>query len=309
MRAIKDHPRIVVVGSSNTDLVIRCPRLPVPGETLLGGQFLRFAGGKGANQAAAAARAGAQVTFVGAHGDDDLGQAAKEGLKKEGIDVRYFRREKKAPSGVALILLGGRDRQNMIAVAKSANDCVGPGDIDAARWAFARCDAVICSLEIPLAAVQRAAMVARELGKPFILNPAPARSLSKSLLRRVHTLTPNEMEARAMVNGAGDLAAVGEKLRSMGAKHVVITMGSGGAMLCEGGSATIVKAQRVKVVDTVGAGDCFTAWIGVGIGRGLHMPETVEQAVRAATLAVTREGAQAGMPWAREVLSPSIASA
>ena len=274
-------PRLLVIGSSNTDLVIRCDRLPRPGETVLGGEFARFAGGKGANQAVAAARAGARVTFVGAHGRDDFGRAAKTGLRREGIDVRNFREVANAPSGVALILLGGKTRENLIAVARSANDFVS---LRGAR--FADYDAVVTQLEIPLAVVTQAARQARAAGIPFILNPAPARKLPASLLRLVHTLVPNEHEA----------AILGNSLRHC--RQVVVTCGAKGARL---GDGRMIPAPKVKPVDTVGAGDCFTAWLAVGIAEGLSLEGAVRRATRAAAIAVTRPGAQAGMPYCEEI--------
>ena len=278
----RSRPHLIVVGSSNTDLVLQCARLPRPGETLLGGAFARFAGGKGANQAVAAARAGARVTFIGAHGNDDFGQAAKAGLRREGIDVRYFREHRHAPSGVALILVGGRDRQNLIAVARSANDTLTAADVRAARSVFRRADAVVAQLEVPLAAVQAAAELAAAAGIPFILNPAPARKLPARLLRRVHTLTPNEHEVRIVGTGA---------------RQTVVTLGARGVRV----EGRRIPAPKVKPVDTVGAGDCFTAWLAVGLAEGLTLESAARRAVRAAALAVTRPGAQPGMPYRREV--------
>jgi len=275
-------PRLLVVGSSNTDLVIQCNRLPKPGETLLGGAFTRCAGGKGANQAVAAARAGARVTFVGVHGDDDFGRAAKAGLRSEGIDVRYFRERRWVASGVALILVGGRDRQNLIAVAHSANDTLGADDVRAARPAFQRADAVVAQLEVPLDAVLAAAQLAAEAGIPFILNPAPARKLPARLLRLVDTLTPNEHEAKTV--GAG-------------ARRTVVTQGARGVRI----GSLLIPAPKVKPVDTVGAGDCFTAWLAVGLAEGLPLEEAARRAVRAASISVTRSGAQASMPYRQEV--------
>ena len=272
-------PHLIVVGSSNTDLVIQCDRLPQPGETRLGGAFARFAGGKGANQAVAAARAGARVTFIGAHGNDDFGRAAKANLRREGIDVRYFRERRQVPSGVALILVGGRDRQNMIAVARSANDTLSAADVRAARSVFRQADAVVAQLEIPLAAVQAAAELARKAGIPFILNPAPARKLPAKLLRLVDMLTPNEHEIQS------------------GARRTVVTIGARGARIGQ----LRIPAPKIKPVDTVGAGDCFTAWLAVGIAEELSLVEAVSRAVRAASIAVTRPGAQSGMPYRREV--------
>lgn len=273
----RSKPRLLVVGSSNTDLVIQCDRLPKPGETLLGGEFARYAGGKGANQAVAAARAGARVTFVGAHGDDDFGRSAKAGLRREGIDVRYFRATN-APSGVALILVGGKTRENLIAVARSANEQVSLRGVN-----FAGFDAVVCQLEIPLPIVHEAARRAHTAGVPFILNPAPARKLPAALLRLVHTLVPNEHEVVA------------------GAQHTVITLGARGAQV----GKLRIPAPKVKPVDTVGAGDCFTAWLAVGIAEGLSLEDAARRAVRAASIAVTRAGAQPGMPYRREVLPRS----
>ena len=274
-------PHLIVVGSSNTDLVIQCDRLPKPGETLLGGEFARFAGGKGANQAVAAARAGAHVTFIGAHGNDDFGRTAKAGLRREGIDVRYFREHRKVSSGVALILIGGRDRQNQIAVARSANDILSAADVRAARSVFRRADAVVAQLEIPLTAVQAAAELAAAAGIPFILNPAPAQKLPEKLLRLVDTLTPNEHEIRVVGKGA---------------RRTVVTLGARGVLI----GKQRIPAPKVKPVDTVGAGDCFTAWLAVGIAEGLSLEDSARRAVRAASIAVTRPGAQPGMPYRRE---------
>lgn len=276
------RPHLLVVGSSNTDLVIHCARLPKPGETLLGGAFSRCAGGKGANQAVAAARAGARVTFIGAHGDDDFGRAAKAGLKREGIDVRHFNERRGIPSGVALILVGGADRQNLIAVARSANDALSAADVRAARGAFRRADAVVAQLEIPLEAVWAAAELAAEAGIPFVLNPAPARKLPRRLLRLVDTLTPNEHEAKAV---------------GPGARRTVVTLGSRGVRIDD----LPIPAPKVKPVDTVGAGDCFTAWLAVGIAEGMPLEISARRAVRAASICVTRPGAQAGMPYRHEV--------
>lgn len=293
-------PRLVIAGSSNTDLVVRCARLPLPGETLLGGAFARHAGGKGANQAVAAARAGARVVFVGRHGADDFGRVAKASLRGEGIDVRHFRATADAASGVALILLGGRSRENLIAVARSANDQLSAADVREASTAIAHADALVCQLEIQLVAVEAAALLAARHGVPFILNPAPARKLPAKLLRRVHTLTPNEAEVEALT-GLRDPAAAARTLRGLGCRNVVVTLGARGAWICTEDGEGLVRAPRVRPVDTVGAGDCFTAWLAVGMAEGMTIKAAVQRAVRAAALAVTRPGAQAGMPRRAEV--------
>jgi ribokinase len=294
-------PRVVIVGSSNTDLILSCPRLPRPGETLLGGEFQRFHGGKGANQAVAAARAGARVTFIGARGDDDFGRAAAEALKREGIDIRHFRARKKVPSGIALILLGGDKKENMIAVARSANDALSPRDLAAAGPAFRRARVIVAQLEVPLETVLQAARLARRSRVPFLLNPAPARRLPAALLRWVHTLVPNEHEA-ALLTGEKRPERAGARLLRSGCGQVVITLGDQGALLVRPQGSRHFAAPKVKPRDTVGAGDCFTGWLATGMAEGLSIEKAIQRALRAASLSVTRPGAQSGMPFRREII-------
>lgn len=293
-------PRILLFGSSNTDLVIVCERLPEPGETLLGGTFQRSAGGKGANQAVAAARAGGRVVFVGARGNDDFGTVAAAGLRREKIDIRHFKVHKGVSSGIALILLGGKSRENLIAVARSANDLLSATSVQAVQAEFPRSDVIVTQLEIPMSAVKKAAELAHQARKPFVLNPAPARPLPKSLLRLVHTVTPNEHEA-AILTGERSPEQAGEKLLEAGCRNAVITLGAQGAMLVNASGITRFPAPKVKPVDTVGAGDCFTGWLATGIAEGLTMHASVARAVRAAGIAITRAGAQDAMPRRQEV--------
>ena len=297
----RGKPRVVVVGSSNTDLVLACPHLPRPGETLLGGEFRRFQGGKGANQAVAAARASAQVTFIGARGRDDFGRASADSLRREKIDVRHFFECAEASSGVALILLGGKSRENMIGVAHSANDLLTPGHLKIARKEIAQAEVVVAQLETPLKTVLTAAEMAHASGVPFLLNPAPARFLPKKLLKLVHTLTPNEHEA-ALLTGETDPVKAGARLLKSGCKQVVITLGAKGALLVTADGARHFPAPKVKPVDTVGAGDCFTGWLAAGMAEGLTTNDAIERALRAASLSVTRPGAQASMPHRREIV-------
>jgi len=294
------HPVLVVVGSSNTDLVLGCERLPRPGETLLGGDFHQFHGGKGANQAVAAARAGAQVSFIGVRGDDDFGTRAEAALRREKIETRRFRVAPKTTSGVALILVGGRDRENIIGVARSANDLLSRADIARARLDFRRAAGVIAQLEVPLAAVQAAARLAAEFDVPFFLNPAPARVLPSSLLRQVHTLTPNETEAFFLTREK-DPARAGKKLLQLGCRQVVITLGAKGALLVDRTGAYPFSAPKVRPVDTVGAGDCFSGWLAAGLAEKLPLDQAIRRALAAASLSVTRPGAQNGMPYRLEV--------
>jgi ribokinase len=294
--------RVLVAGSSNTDLVVFCQRLPKSGETVLGGEFKTFGGGKGANQAVAAARAGGDVTFLGAYGADSFGDAARERLVKEGIRVDYFQQVTDAPSGVALILVDGVTRDNLIAVAKSANESVGPAMISAARSAFEAADVVISQLEITDEAVGAVAKVCNELGKRFILNPAPTRPLAKLLYQWVHVLVVNEHEVRSL-SGEEDIDAAVGWFEKQGCRAVVVTLGAAGAQFVDftEGKRGSVPATKVVPVDTTGAGDCFVGWLGVGLAEGLDLEPAVQRAVKAASLKATRSGAQAGMPYRDEV--------
>jgi ribokinase len=291
---------IAVVGSSNTDLVVTTPCLPKPGETILGGQFRRHAGGKGANQAVAAARAGARVLFIGARGDDDFGRLAHAILKREGIDVSSFRVKPGQDSGVALILLGEGDGQNQIVVARSANDALTPADLDSVSTRLSRVSVIVAQLETPLPVVRHAAIFASAHGIPFLLNPAPARKLPVSLLKLVHTLTPNEHES-ALITGETDPEKSAARLLRMGCRQVVVTLGSEGVLIADANRMRRLPAPKVKVVDTVGAGDCFTGWLALGIAEKLSLDEAVSLALRAASLQVTRPGAQSAMPYRDEI--------
>ncbi|MBV8227906.1 MAG: ribokinase [Verrucomicrobia bacterium] len=296
-------PRVLVVGSSNTDLVVYCPRLPKPGETILGGEFKMFGGGKGANQAVAAARAGGDVTFLGAYGTDSFGDAARERLAKEGIRMDHFQRVADAPSGVALILVDGVTRDNLIAVAKSANESFGPAMISAARSAFEAADVVISQLEIRDEAVEAVAKTCNELGKRLILNPAPTRPLSKAVYEWVHVLVVNEHEARSL-SGEEDIEAAVTWFEKQGCRAVVVTLGAAGAKFVSfaDGERGSMPATKVVPVDTTGAGDCFVGWLGVGIAEGLGLERSVRRAIKAASLKTTRSGAQDGMPYREEVV-------
>ena len=298
-------PEILVIGSSNTDMVIFCDRLPNPGETILGGQFQMFGGGKGANQAIAAARAGGKVSFLGAYGADAFGEAARDRLLQEGVNVDYFQCVRDAPSGVALILVDGVTRENLIAVAKSANDAVDSAMISDARAAFESASIVVSQLEIRGGAIEAAARICHELGKPLLLNPAPSRLLSKRIYESLHVIIVNEHEARD-VTGKSDLEESVSCLHELGCKNVVVTLGSAGVMFSEGVTLEFIQAPKVQAVDTTGAGDCFVGWLGVGMAEGFSLKAATERACKAASLKVTRAGAQTGMPYRHEVLGGGL---
>jgi ribokinase len=294
-------PKILVVGSSNTDLVVFCDRLPKPGETVLGGEFKMFGGGKGANQAVAAARAGGQVTFLGAFGADAFGSAARDRLIKEGIDLDYFHCVQNAPSGIALILVDGVTRENLIAVAKSANEAVDSAMVSAAREAFTRADVVVSQLEIRDGAIEATARLCQELNRRFILNPAPTRTLPRQVYESLHSIIVNEHEARDLSGESSIQEAIGWFL-SQGCKTVVVTLGSEGATFSTGSASTHVTAPVVEPIDTTGAGDCFVGWFSTGLAEGLSVEQAVQRACQAAALKVTKAGAQDGMPYRAEVV-------
>jgi ribokinase len=272
----------------------------LPGETILGGEFERFAGGKGANQAVAAARAGAKVSFIGARGDDDFGRATSAGLKVDGIDVRHFRVKPEYSSGVALIFIGGKNRENMIAVTRSANEALSPADVEAAEGVLARAKVVVAQLEVPLVTVERAAQLAAQHGVPFLLNPAPARKLSTRLLKLAHIITPNQGEAE-LLTGQSDPSRAARVLLSRGCGAVALTCGAKGVLLLDAEGERFLRAPKVKALDTVGAGDCFCGTLAAGLAHNLDLDAAAERAVYAASLSVTRRGAQAGMPTASDV--------
>jgi ribokinase len=296
------EPRIVVVGSSNTDLIVQSDRLPMPGETVLGGDLITTHGGKGANQAVAAARLGARVAFIARIGEDAHGQSAVENLQDEGLDLHYLVRDQDAPSGVALIVVGPGG-ENLIAVASGANGRLSPEDIAAATTGIEQSEIMLLQLEIPMETVFAATQAGRQAGAKVILNPAPAPSsgLDESLLAVVDILTPNQTEA-AILTGEEDAEAGAVALLRQGVEIVVITLGEGGALLTtrEGGVKRI-PAFQVPIVDATAAGDAFNAGLAVALAR----KESIEQAVRfanaVAAISVTRLGAQLSLPRLEEV--------
>lgn len=292
---------ITVIGSSNTDLVLTCQDLPLKGETRMGGIFQQRPGGKGANQAVAAARAGARVIFIGARGEDPYGQTAQKILQKENIDTRHFLIKKHQNSGIALILLGGKNNDNLIGVAQSANDSLTPQDLHKRKSLIASSQVILAQLEIPLKTVEAALKIATQHQIPFVLNPAPARVLSAQILKKIYLLTPNEHEALLMT-GKKSIREAGKKLVRQGCQNVVITRGSQGALWFNASQIKSFPAPRVKPLDTVGAGDCFTGWLTVGVAEKLPMELNIQRALKAASLSVTRRGAQEAMPYRTEII-------
>lgn len=295
---------IVVVGSSNMDLVVKAARIPAPGETILGGEFLMVAGGKGANQAVAAAKLGAKVFFVARLGNDLFGRKSLDNFRLEGLDTTYVSLTSDAPSGVALIAVDHAGN-NAIVVAPGANARLSPDDVRRAEDQIRSAGAVVAQLEVPMATVQCVAEIAHDAGVPFLLNPAPAQWLSPSLLKAVSVLTPNESEARILtgveVVDANSARKAAEMLLSTGVKSVIVTLGSKGFLLAEGNSTELVPAMEVRAVDTTAAGDAFTGSLAVGLAQGQSLREAALFANRVAAFSVTRLGAQPSMPTRSEL--------
>ena len=296
--------RILVVGSSNTDMIVRVPRAPRPGETVLGGAFAMAAGGKGANQAVAAARAGGHVTFIARVGDDLFGDRALDGFNQAGLDTRFVLRTPGSSSGIALISVDEHG-ENSISVASGANSLLSVEDIRAAEKAFDGADIVLVELESPLETVEAVLRMAGEKRVPVVLNPAPARPLGDGLLGRVAVLTPNEHEAGYLagdaVTDAAGAARAARRLRERGAAAVVITLGEKGVYASAPGFEGHLPAFEVEAVDSTAAGDVFNGALAVALVERLPFPEALRFAQAAAAISVTRHGAQPSAPTRAEI--------
>ncbi len=297
-------PIIVVIGSVNMDLVVECARLPVPGETITGTRSVTIPGGKGANQAVAAARLGAEVYFVGRVGDDDFGRVLRDGLDRAGVNTRYLRTTPGVASGTATIVVqaGG---ENSIILAPGANGKVAPSDIAAAAPIVRRASAVLLQLEIPETSVRRAVELCRKHKVVSVLDPAPAppRGLAGALYK-VDILSPNETEAVAILGiDSQTPEAISRKLLSRGAKNVVLKLGKRGAMHSDASHViSHVRGFKVNVVDTTAAGDSFTAGLAVARAEGKSWADAIRFANAAGALACTTFGAQPSIPRRAEVL-------
>ncbi len=297
-------PEIVVVGSLNMDLVVRTPRLPRPGETIIGHEFITAPGGKGANQTVAAAKLGAAVGMVGRVGTDDFGRALRTNLRAGGADDTYVFTEDTASTGIAIIEVDDTG-QNTIVVAPGANAHVMPADIDAARSMITSAQAVIVQLEIPLDTVLHALRLARRVNVLTMLNPAPAQTLSAELLTLADIPIPNEIEASLLtgleVRDFESAEQAADQLRQRGAQVVVVTLGERGAIAADDRGVKRVPAFQVKAIDTTAAGDAFVAALAVACADGRPLDTALREASASGALAATKLGAQPSMPTRAEL--------
>ena len=296
--------KIVVIGSTNTDMVIKTGNLPAPGETILGGEFFMNPGGKGANQAVATSRLGGDVAFISKTGNDIFGEQSLENLRREGVNTENMVVDKENPSGVALITVDSK-AENCIVVAPGSNMTLKPDDIDKAVEQIGMAEIVLLQLEIPIETVEYAAQIASRNNIKVILNPAPAQKLSNSILRKIHILTPNETEAEILtgvkVMNANTAEKAAKILNKKGVEIVIITMGASGAFIHTDSLSELIPAPEVKAVDTTAAGDTFNGALSVAVSEGLDIREAVQFANKAASIAVTKLGAQASTPYRSEV--------
>lgn len=291
--------KITVIGSSNTDMVVKTERFPKPGETIIGGEFFMFPGGKGANQAVAAARLGGDVTFVAKIGNDVFGKQALEGFKAENINTKFVFTDKDAASGVALITVTDHG-ENEIVVASGANNLLNKANITSAKKAITEADIIVLQLEVPIETVAFAVKQSLKANKRIILNPAPAQQLDDNLLSGLFLITPNETEAEILttvaVSNVATAKLAAEELLKKSVQNVIITMGSKGAFFMNENESFLMEAERVNAVDSTAAGDVFNGALAVAISENKPWKEAIAFANKAASISVTRMGAQASAP-------------
>ena len=299
--------KVIVIGSSNTDMVVTAGKIPLPGETIMGNDFSIIAGGKGANQAVAAARAGSDVTFITKTGDDDFGRQSIAGYKKDNIDTEHIFMDPERPSGIAVIIVDETSGQNSIVVAPGANGSLSMQDIENITREIARGDILLIQLEIPLATVKHALQIAQKNGVHTILNPAPAQKLSDDLLKMVDIITPNESETFILTgidpDNEENIKKAATQLLKRVNECVIITLGSQGVYyLSKSGIDAFLPANKVNAVDTTAAGDVFNGYLAAGLAAGTPIGQAIQFAIRAATASVCRKGAQTSIPYYNELV-------
>lgn len=301
------NPKIVVIGSTNTDMILKLSHIPGPGETVLGGEFSIAQGGKGANQAVASARAGGNVVFISCIGDDQFGQKAIEKLGNEGIETSYIKVIRDVASGIAMINVA-ETGENSISVAPGANSYLFPADIQNAEDVIKMADMILIQLEIPVETVLKAVKIAKNFNVPVILNPAPACALSDEILTNVDIITPNEKEAAVLAGVEPVNISIPELAVSLGKKvsgTVIITLGKEGAFYCQNNVGRQINGYKVNVIDTTAAGDTFNGYLAVSLASGNRLEDAISIANKAASLSVMRLGAQPSIPYYDEVVEKS----
>ncbi len=298
-----DGRSILVVGSSNMDLVVKINQFPLPGETLLGGDFFMNNGGKGANQAIAVSRLGGDVQFVCKTGRDSFRDKTVSLFKEEGIDTRGMLIDEEKPSGVAVIMVD-KTGENSIVVAPGANSSLCVSDVDNLDSKWESVDFVLLQLEIPIETVAHIVNLASKKGKKVILNPAPAADLPADLFRKLHIITPNKIEAESIsgvkITDNESLVKAAEVLHGLGVEHVIITLGSEGVLLYSGSPKWIPAIPTISV-DSTGAGDVFNAALTVSLSEGKGFEEAIRFANKAASISITRYGAIPSIPHRKEI--------
>lgn len=296
--------RIIVVGSSNVDLTAKMQTLPRPGETLRVSSFLQTNGGKGANQAVAAGRLGADVAFLTCVGNDSYGKQLKAQFEKDGIDTSAMKSVDGVPTGTALIFVDEK-AENCIAVVPGANDELKPEDIDSAKELISKADYLVLQLEIPIETVERSIALASAAGVKVILDPAPMREFSPEAYKGLYLITPNATEAEKLtgvkVEDADGAKTAAQKLMAMGVANVIVTLGSKGSFVCTASGSTFVPALKVDAVDTTAAGDVFNGALVTALSEGKTLEQAAEFATKASAVSVTRPGAQISAPFRNEI--------
>ena len=294
-------PKVIVIGSSNTDMVFETPKFPDKGETVIGGKFEVISGGKGANQAVAAARAGSTVLFLTKVGDDNFGKNAIAIYKNEGIETSYIRKQKGVASGTAMIMVNKKSGENSIIVAPGSNSFLDNKDVDSISKQIRKNDIVLCQLEVPIDTVNYVLSLAKQKKATTILNPAPYKNISHEFLKKVDIITPNEIEAFALtgvkLTNKNSIEKAASYLLKMVKKAVIITLGKKGVYFrSQQIKGQFLSTSKVNTIDTTAAGDVFNGYFACGLAKNKKIIDSIKTAIKAASISVTRKGAQPSIP-------------